>query len=56
MHGPAGGENKETKNTKTGNASEGPIRGFIKPVAALLRSWVVPQADWLIKVAAVSKG
>lgn len=38
------------KHTKTGNASE----GFIRPVAAPLRTWVVPHVDWLMKVAAVS--
>lgn len=51
MQGPAGGENKKRRmHTKTGNASE----GFIRPVAAPLRTWVVPHVDWLIKVAAVS--
>lgn len=34
--------------------SRGLSEGFIRPVAALLRTWVAPHADWLIKVAVVS--
>lgn len=34
--------------------SRGLSEGFIRPVAAPLRTWVAPYADWLIKVAAVS--
>lgn len=36
--------------------SRGLSEGFIRPVAAQLRTWVAPHAYWLIKVAAVSKG
>lgn len=49
MWGPAGGE-----NTKTGNASAGAYQRLHQ--AALLTTWVVLRADWLIKVAAVSGG